>query len=208
MGATTIWERWDSMLPDGSINPGEMTSFNHYALGAVSDWMHRTIGGLIPAEPGYHKIEFRPQPGGGLTTATTKHHTPYGIAACDWKLTDGQIQVEIEVPANTRAVVFLPGKPENEALDVGSGTYAWTYAYTQTFKKRTRLTLDSTVGELLDNSEALPLALKTISAYDSRLIERMLAQEQIPIRQTVSYMMNRQALLASLEETFASLKPD
>ncbi|MGN6672952.1 MAG: family 78 glycoside hydrolase catalytic domain, partial [Thermomicrobiales bacterium] len=63
MGATTIWERWDSMLPDGSINPGEMTSFNHYALGAVADWLHRTVGGLAPAEPGYRRIEIRPQPG-------------------------------------------------------------------------------------------------------------------------------------------------
>ena len=49
MGATTIWERWDSMLPDGSINPGEMTSFNHYAFGAVADWMHRSVAGLAPA---------------------------------------------------------------------------------------------------------------------------------------------------------------
>ena len=55
MGATTIWERWDSMLPDGSINPGEMTSFNHYALGAVADWMHRCIGGIAPLEPGYSR---------------------------------------------------------------------------------------------------------------------------------------------------------
>src|SRR5262249_14600583 len=53
MGATTIWERWDSMLPDGSINPGEMTSFNHYAFGAVADWLHRVVGGLAPAAPGY-----------------------------------------------------------------------------------------------------------------------------------------------------------
>ena len=49
MGATTIWERWDSMLPDGRVNPGEMTSFNHYALGAVGDWLHRVVGGLAPA---------------------------------------------------------------------------------------------------------------------------------------------------------------
>ena len=48
MGATTVWERWDSMLPDGSVNPGQMTSFNHYAFGAVADWMHRVIGGLAP----------------------------------------------------------------------------------------------------------------------------------------------------------------
>jgi alpha-L-rhamnosidase len=52
MGATTIWERWDSMRPDGTINPGEMTSFNHYALGAVADWLQRSVGGLAPAAPG------------------------------------------------------------------------------------------------------------------------------------------------------------
>ena len=55
MGATTIWERWDSMLPDGSINPGDMTSFNHYAFGSVADWLHRTVGGLAPAAPGYRR---------------------------------------------------------------------------------------------------------------------------------------------------------
>ena len=60
MGATTIWERWDSMLPDGTINPGEMTSFNHYALGAVADWMHRTIGGIAPVAPGYSPGPDRP----------------------------------------------------------------------------------------------------------------------------------------------------
>ena len=62
MGATTIWERWDSMLPDGSVNPGEMTSFNHYALGAVADWMHRVIGGLAPAAPGYRRAADRAAP--------------------------------------------------------------------------------------------------------------------------------------------------
>ena len=78
MGATTIWERWDSMLPDGSINPGEMTSFNHYAFGAVADWMHRSVGGLAPLEPGYRRILVAPQPGGGLTWAAASLVTPQG----------------------------------------------------------------------------------------------------------------------------------
>ena len=56
MGATTVWERWDSMLPDGTINPGEMTSFNHYALGAVADWLHRVVGGLVPESPGWGRL--------------------------------------------------------------------------------------------------------------------------------------------------------
>ena len=63
MGATTIWERWDSMLPDGSINPGDMTSFNHYAFGAVADWLHRTVAGLAPAAPGYRRLRIAPRPG-------------------------------------------------------------------------------------------------------------------------------------------------
>ena len=64
MGATTVWERWDSMLPDGTINPGEMTSFNHYALGAVADWMHRTIGGLSPARARLRKVRSHLAPAG------------------------------------------------------------------------------------------------------------------------------------------------
>ena len=72
MGATTVWERWDSLLPDGSVNPGDMTSFNHYALGSVVDWLHRTVGGLAPLEPGYRRFRVAPRPGGGLTSAETQ----------------------------------------------------------------------------------------------------------------------------------------
>ena len=84
-GATTVWERWDSLLPDGDVNPGTMTSFNHYALGAVADWLHRVVGGLAPAEPGYRVVRFAPQPGGGLTSATARHLTPYGEASISWR---------------------------------------------------------------------------------------------------------------------------
>jgi len=80
MGATTVWERWDSMLPDGRVNPGEMTSFNHYALGAVADWLHRTVAGLAPGAPGYRRLVVAPRPGGGLTHAAASHETPYGRA--------------------------------------------------------------------------------------------------------------------------------
>ena len=86
MGATTIWERWDSMLPDGSINPGDMTSFNHQAVGAVGDWLHRTVAGLAPAEPGYRLIRVTPRPGVGITSAAATHETPYGTAAVAWTL--------------------------------------------------------------------------------------------------------------------------
>jgi alpha-L-rhamnosidase len=124
MGATTIWERWDALRPDGTLNPGHMNSFNHYALGAVADWMHRTIGGLAPAEPGYRKLEIRPVPGGGLTHASARHRTPYGVAAVSWRLAGGVLEVEATVPPNTTARVLLPDG--REPFEVGSGTHRWT----------------------------------------------------------------------------------
>jgi alpha-L-rhamnosidase len=128
MGATTIWERWDSMRPDGSVNVDQMTSFNHYAFGAVADWLHRTVGGLAPAEPGYRRMEIKPHPGGGLTHARSRHRTPYGIAECAWAIKGGQIEIEVTVPPNTTASVTLPGK-DAAAVEVGSGTHRWSYPY-------------------------------------------------------------------------------
>ena len=111
MGATTTWERWDSMLPDGSINPGGMTSFNHYALGAVAAWLQRTVGGLAPAEPGYRVIDVAPVPGGGLRAAESVHRTPYGWAASSWRLDDdGRLELDVVVPVGATARVTLPGR--------------------------------------------------------------------------------------------------
>jgi alpha-L-rhamnosidase len=123
MGATTIWERWDSMLEDGSINPGEMTSFNHYALGAVADWLHRTVAGLAPAEPGYRVLRVEPRPLDGLDHAGARLASPYGMASVSWRRSGDDIVVEAVVPANTRAQVVLPGS--TDVVEVGSGSHSW-----------------------------------------------------------------------------------
>jgi alpha-L-rhamnosidase len=115
MRATTIWERWDSMLPDGSVNPGEMTSFNHYALGAVADWMHRAIGGLAPGAPGYRVLRVAPRPGGGIAWATTAHLTPYGRAEVSWQRADGRLIVDVVVPTGITAEITLPGAASTNA---------------------------------------------------------------------------------------------
>ncbi|WP_338693931.1 family 78 glycoside hydrolase catalytic domain [Streptomyces sp. Q6] len=120
MGATTIWERWDSMRPDGTLNPGGMTSFNHYALGAVADWLHRVVAGIAPAEPGYRSIEFRPRPGAGLTWARASHTTPYGEAAIAWELSAGVLSAAVTVPAGCQGTVELPGRPP---IRVGPGRH-------------------------------------------------------------------------------------
>jgi alpha-L-rhamnosidase len=128
MGATTVWERWDSMLPDGSVNPGEMTSFNHYAFGSIADWLHRVVAGLAPAAPGYRRMELRPRSGGGLTHAEARHETPYGTASCAWSVDGGRIAVDVIVPPNTMARVTLPWD-EATPMDVGAGTHHFSAAY-------------------------------------------------------------------------------
>jgi alpha-L-rhamnosidase len=125
MGATTIWERWDSMLEDGTINPGQMTSFNHYAFGAIADWMHRTLAGLAPLEPGYRRLLVAPVPLAGIDWAATEHETPYGRATVRWEAGDGVLAVRVTVPPNTSARIELPGR---EPEEVGSGEHAWTVA--------------------------------------------------------------------------------
>jgi alpha-L-rhamnosidase len=124
MGATTVWERWDSMLPDGSINPGEMTSFNHYALGAVADWLHRRVAGLAPAAPGYRRILVRPLPTHRLTSASAKHLTPYGESEVAWQRAGGRLTLRVTVPVGATAEVYVPGTAE--AVSVRHGRHEWT----------------------------------------------------------------------------------
>jgi alpha-L-rhamnosidase len=112
MGATTIWERWDSMLPDGTVNPGEMTSFNHYALGAIADWMHRTIGGIAPLAPGYSSVLIAPVPGGGLTAAEASLRTPHGRVSVRWAIDGDELLLEGSLPPEVDGVLRLPGAAE------------------------------------------------------------------------------------------------
>lgn len=149
MGATTIWERWDGIKPDGTFQDAGMNSFNHYAYGAIGDWMYRVLAGIDTYEdaPGYRHIRIQPHPGGGLTFVNAAQVTPYGNVASRWKQEEGKMVYDVEIPANTRATILLPadaagqvkesGKPlgevkdlkvnglENEhvVIEVGSGIY-------------------------------------------------------------------------------------
>lgn len=119
MNGTTTWERWDSMLPDGTVNTGTMTSFNHYAFGAVADWIHATIGGLAPAEPGWKVVGVEPIPGGSITHADACFISPYGEIKSSWWVDSAGFHLHLSVPPNSRASVKLPGA--SQRVDVGSG---------------------------------------------------------------------------------------
>ncbi|OYO13043.1 alpha-L-rhamnosidase [Enemella evansiae] len=128
MGATTIWERWDSMLPDGSINPGEMTSFNHYALGAVADWLYQVVAGIRPAAPGYGRLLLQPRPGPGLDWARGALETRHGRVECGWRRTDAGVEVEIVVPDGIAADLVLPDG-SRRSVTAGRHTFTAEEAY-------------------------------------------------------------------------------
>ena len=112
MGATTIWERWDGQKPDGTFQTPGMNSFNHYAYGAIGDWMYRVVAGIdtYDSEPGYRRIKIKPHVGGGLSQASATLQTYYGPVSSAWKRESSQLIWEVEIPANTTAVLYIPSK--------------------------------------------------------------------------------------------------
>lgn len=107
-GATTMWERWDSIKPDGSFQDAGMNSFNHYAYGSVGEWMYTNIAGIAPADPGFRKILVRPRPGGGVTEARSTFDALYGPVTTHWKTDSEGFRLTLTLPANTTAEVWIP----------------------------------------------------------------------------------------------------
>jgi len=109
-GATTIWERWDGIKPDSSFQDAGMNSFNHYAYGAIGDWLYRVVAGLEidPEEPGYKHVLVQPQPGGELTSARAELNTMYGPTVSAWEIDGARFRLDVTIPPNTHATVRLP----------------------------------------------------------------------------------------------------
>ncbi|HET6530544.1 MAG TPA: family 78 glycoside hydrolase catalytic domain [Actinoplanes sp.] len=191
MGATTVWERWDSMLPDGSINPGQMTSFNHYALGAVADWMHRRVAGLAPAAPAYRELDVRPVPGRGLTFASARHLTPYGEAKVSWHRRDGQLTLDVTVPVGTSAAVLVPGTAE--PVTVRHGSHQWVVPDPVSDEP---LPADATIRQVLDHEPTWRKVVEAavdagVAADEAELAARVAAHFDAPASQLVDSAVPR-----------------
>ncbi len=119
-GATTVWERWNSIMPDGSFGPVGMNSFNHYAYGAVGEWMYRTLAGVSALQPGYKQSVVAPQPGPGIDWARMSHKTPYGTIASSWRTGPDGITMTVTVPANTTSEVHIPAPGRWAVLEGGT----------------------------------------------------------------------------------------
>ena len=117
-GATTIWERWDGQKPDGTFQNVGMNSFNHYAYGAIGEWLYTYVSGIQidPKNPGYKHFYLAPHPGGGLTNASATYQSLYGEIKSDWKLDGDKMVYSIEIPANTTATITLPNASAGNVL--------------------------------------------------------------------------------------------
>ncbi len=191
MGATTIWERWNSVLPDGKISGIEMNSMNHYSYGSVAEWIFRNVAGIRPSEEktGFRRFLLAPQPDYRLPWIDARVNSACGPIRSFWKIEDAShLRVEFTVPYGAEARIILPDACAEELGDgfvqegaaavrtVGAGTYAWTYTLTREYRKI--LTLDAYVNEIFKNEKAKQAVLEVLPG-----IERMpFASEMATLR--------------------------
>lgn len=163
-GATTIWERWNSILPDGNFDESGMNSLNHYAYGSIADWMFEELAGINRVEPGFKKILIRPRFIKGITAIDASYDSVYGVIRSAWSCKDGKITVDVSIPVNTTAQIVLPEK--EEVIEVGSG--CWHYEYgTDTKLELDRFTMDMTLGALIQE----PLAVELFNQYSPGMLD-------------------------------------
>lgn len=120
MGATTFWEQWNAITPDGEVRDPSM---NHYAYGAVGDFLYRRVIGLEPLDGGYRSFRVKPLLGGGLTWAKGSLKTPYGMAAVHWEINNHDFIIRVEVPTSTKCELVLPS---GKTMMLESGTHRYT----------------------------------------------------------------------------------
>jgi alpha-L-rhamnosidase len=183
MGATTIWERWNSVLPDGKISGTDMNSLNHYAYGSIAEWMYRYMCGINPVEaaPGFKKFKLAPQPYGKLTYVKASFHSASGLIESSWEIKeDGVLSFVFNVPFNTTAELTLPDadvnmvkvngetlassglSSEQLATEVCCTLMAGKYEFTYLPTKSYILTYSSecTIKEIINNEETKAIFTK------------------------------------------------
>lgn len=169
LGATTVWERWNSLLPDGTISGITMNSMNHYSYGAIAEWMFRHMAGIntMDTSPGLRRVSMEPVLNWKLGMAAASYDSACGIYRCAWKLTDPEhVEIKVSVPFGGKAELHLPLAPEAVMKEKGNpmfgnvqegvcmleaGSYSVSYQLTRSMKKK--YDMDSTWQELFCDPE-------------------------------------------------------
>ena len=135
LGATTVWERWNSVMPDGTISDTGMNSLNHYAYGSVMEFVYAYAAGIRPLEAGFKKVVIAPHPDVRIPEIACSYDSVSGRYVCNWKIEkDGTFMAHVEVPFNCEAVVELPGH-EKEQMTLSAGSYDFSYAPKEDLRK-------------------------------------------------------------------------
>ena len=174
MGATTIWERWNSVQPDGSMSGTEMNSLNHYSYGSIVEWMFRDMLGIAPSEgaPGFKRFALAPRPNYQIGAAKATLDSAAGRIGSEWKLEDGRLSFRFVVPFDAEAEIVLPDadaeivRAQTDAevrqvgnsvsLTVGAGEYRFEYAPTTPYRRT--YSIDSSWAEVQESPEAYAIA--------------------------------------------------
>lgn len=155
LGATTIWERWNSILDDGTISGTGMNSLNHYSYGSVMEYVYRYMAGIKENVPGFSSVRFEPQLNNKLKHLKYSYDSVSGRYTCEWTVNkDGSVTVAVEVPFNCTAVLKLPDTAEKEK-NLESGRYQFTYKPERDYRKK--YTMDSRLEEMRDDTQAMKI---------------------------------------------------
>lgn len=156
LGATTIWERWNSVLDNGKLSGTMMNSLNHYAFGAVIEYLYRDVAGLKPLEGGFKRVEIAPQVNQKLRFVRMRYESVYGTYRVAWEIKkDGQVHVTIEIPFDCTALVGLPFYPQEEIGELSAGIYEYTYMPTEDL--RSRYSKKTLFKDMMQDPEAMQI---------------------------------------------------
>ncbi|MGI5900152.1 MAG: family 78 glycoside hydrolase catalytic domain [Christensenellales bacterium] len=178
MGATTIWERWNSILPDGSISDTGMNSLNHYSYGSIVEWMYANAAGIQPIEeqPGFRKFRLAPQPDPLLGSIDASFESPSGLIKSAWQyLENGELQLCFTVPFGASALITLPDS-DKEAFQVGPGEYEFKYLPLSAGEPK--YNLDTPLSEILASPGAKSVLEQEFPKLTHMMIFDMMAGER------------------------------
>ena len=150
LGATTIWERWNSLDPDGKVSSTGMNSFNHYSYGAIAAWLYSFAAGLSPLAPGFRMVQIAPCPDIRIGHVDMSYRSAAGTYRIFWEAEDERhLHLSVTVPFGCRAHVVLPCS-DKAPLELSAGSYEWSYETTEPLRRI--FSLDQPVKELLWHS--------------------------------------------------------
>lgn len=156
LGATTTWERWNSVLDDGSMSGTMMNSLNHYSFGSIVEFLYQNVMGIRPLEPGFRKVQIAPLICGKLRYVKGFYESVYGTYRVEWRVkSDGHVCVKLEIPFGCTAQVHFPKCPEEDMGELGAGIYEFDYKPTEDM--RHRYTEKTLFGEMVKDEEAMEI---------------------------------------------------